>query len=82
MLGKTYRYALRDSISGGMTVFLKCAMQVEAWYSLGAKEQSASVTSSPVRKGPPVDFRCAEVSPRRCHKRSGGRDKEQEGRIS
>lgn len=45
-------YLCSDSRSGDMTLFLKCARQVDAWYSLGANEQSARVSSSPHRYGP------------------------------
>lgn len=42
-----------------MTAFLKCARHVDAWYNLGANEQSARVSSSPQRYGPLLFFKKA-----------------------
>ena len=55
----THMYLCSDSRSGDMTVFLKCARHVDAWYSLGANEQSARVSSSPHRYGPLPFFKKA-----------------------
>lgn len=53
-------YVCSDARSGEMTAFLNWAKHVDAWYSLGAKEQSATVSCSPHRKGPVPFFKNAE----------------------